>query len=267
MEKEFLHSFVPGKTVTPFFISLAGITYPNPNYHIGVQNRNVTVIEYVTSGQGYILFDGDYHRVTADTVYILNKGEHHDYFADKNDPFTKIFLNVSGAMAKDLPSLYGLNAHVFVNRSLRAVFERIPQLLRSCVSEEQLQIDLQVILAEILTKLSFGLSKEENSAEAVRLKEYIETNTDRIVHVNELAKQIFRSVDYCQKLFLKEFQTTPYEYQINRKIMIAKNLLSNTDTPISAIGGLIGYHDPHYFSNIFKAKTGFSPSDYRKNKT
>lgn len=265
LKEEFLHSFISDKAITPFFISLAGVTYPNPNYHINIQKRDITVIEYVVDGTGYVFFDKKYNKVDADTIYILNQGEHHKYFADKNDPYSKIFLNISGSMAKELPSMYGLgNDHLFVNKQLRSTFERIPQTLNSSLSEEHMQIELQIILTEIFTKLSFSISKEKKCVEAVKLKEYIDSNTDKIINMSELSKLIFRSVDYSQKLFLREFKTTPYEYQINRKIIIAKNLLTNTDISIGELGASLGYNDPHYFSNIFKTKTGLSPSKYRK---
>ena len=149
MIQEFLHSFVRPDTCTPFYISLAGITYPSADYYLNVQSRNISVIEYVISGRGYVLFDGKHHEVEADMIYLLNKGEHHEYFADKNDPFTKIFLNVSGSLAKEISSLYGLkDKHLFINKDLRSTFERIPQVLRCSKSEEQMQIDLQVILIE-----------------------------------------------------------------------------------------------------------------------
>lgn len=265
MNKEFLHSFSTFKAITPFYISLAGITYPSANYHINRPNRENAVIEYVISGQGYVLFDSEYHKVEADTIYFLSQGEDHEYFADKNDPFSKIFLNISGSMARELSSLYGLkNQHIFVNKELRSTFERIPQVLRTSVSEENMQIELQLILIEILVKLSLQQKERNISEEAIILKNFIDSNTDRIISNNELSKIIFRSVDYCQKLFLKEFNTTPYAYQIDRKIMIAKDLLINTNVPIFSIGASLGYVDPHYFSNIFKSKCGCSPKHYRK---
>lgn len=262
--EEFLHFFDRPNASTPFYISLAGITYPNINYHINSQKRNVTVIEYVISGYGYILFDGKYHKVSPDTIYLLNKGEHHEYFADKSNPFTKIFLNVSGSMAKELSSLYGLGSnHIFINKELRATFEKIPQILRSSENEEETQIALQVILGEILTKLAYHQSKQNINEEAIILKQHIDSNINQIISNSDLAKLIFRSVDYCQKLFLKEFGVTPYAYQINQKMAIAKNLLTNTDLSVAAIGTRLGYNDSHYFSNIFKAKTGCSPLKYK----
>ena len=263
--EEFLCSFVQPSARTPYYISLAGITYPNPQYHLNIFSRNVSVIEYITAGKGYVLVGDEYKEVTADTIYFLKSGEHQEYFADKKDPFTKIFLNISGPISKELASLYGLaNKYIFKNKDLRSTFERIPQILNSSKSKDEIQIELQVVLIEILTKLSYQQSKERISEEAIKLKEYIDTHIHRSVPNSELAKVIFRSVDYCQKLFIKEYGTTPYAYQISRKVMIAKNLLTNTDISVGELCASLGYSDPHYFSNIFKSKTGVSPLNYRK---
>ncbi len=265
--KEFVRSFVQPHADTPYYISLAGITYPNTNYHLNIKDRSISVIEYVTDGKGYVLIDNEYKEVKADMIYFLKKGDHHEYFAEKKEPFTKIFLNISGTLSREIASLYGLvNKHIFINKKLRSTFERVPQVLRSSKSEEEIQIELQVILIEILTKLSFQQSEEKVSKEAAKLKEYIDININRIIPNSELAKVIFRSVDYCQKLIIKEYGSTPYTYQINKKIMIAKNLLANTDISIGELGASLGYNDPHYFSNIFKTKTGLSPLKYKKNK-
>lgn len=262
---EFLQSFARPTAHTPFYVSLAGITYPDLTYHINAQNRLVSVIEYVISGYGTILFDGEYHEVGPDMIYLLHKGDHHEYFPDKQDPFTKIFLNISGPMAKEIASLYGLgNDHIFINKELRPVFERIPQVLRESSNEQQTQIQLQLILSEILTKLAFQQGQKDVGEEAAILKNYIDSNSHRIVPISELAEQIEHSIDYCQKLFLKEFGVTPYAYQLNRKMTLAKNLLRNSNMSISEIGATLGYSDSHYFSNIFKSKIGISPTAFKK---
>ena len=44
----------------------------------------------------------------------------------------------------------------------------------------------------------------------------------------------------------------------------AKELLSDTKTPISQVASEVGYDNYSYFTKIFKEKTGVSPGDYRK---
>ena len=51
---EYLKSFV-GFDKMPFYITLAGVTYPTPTYHITRICSNVSVIEYITDGDGYVV--------------------------------------------------------------------------------------------------------------------------------------------------------------------------------------------------------------------
>lgn len=49
-----------------------------------------------------------------------------------------------------------------------------------------------------------------------------------------------------------------------RRIDAAKSLLIQTDQPISAIAEAVGISDYNYFSKIFRAAVGLSPSEFRK---
>lgn len=49
-----------------------------------------------------------------------------------------------------------------------------------------------------------------------------------------------------------------------RRLTEAKNLLITTDKTVAEIGYEIGYNEKSYFSNIFKKKTGQTPSEFRE---
>ncbi|MBQ7822153.1 MAG: helix-turn-helix transcriptional regulator [Clostridia bacterium] len=264
--EELLHYFPPNIIHTLFYISLAGVTYPNPHYRIDQKFRNISVLEYVTSGKGYVLANGMIHEVGPDTIYFLRKGESHLYFSDTKDPFTKIFLNISGALSNLLSSMYNLEGVYFFNcTELRTTFEKIPEILHYDVNEIEKQIALQGVLVEILARLSYENAKNSYDSEANQLKSYIDSHPERLVSNSELASIIYRSPDYCQKLFRREFFDTPYAYQLKQKMIKAKYLLSNTQMPIGEIGKMLGYEDAQYFSNLFQSKCGCRPSAYRKN--
>ncbi|MNG38759.1 DNA-binding transcriptional regulator AraC [compost metagenome] len=44
-------------------------------------------------------------------------------------------------------------------------------------------------------------------------------------------------------------------------------LLKSTSAKSYEIAYLVGYNDPHYFSNLFKRLTGMTPKEFRKNGT
>lgn len=97
-------------TSLPAFIPLmAGITLPDPNYMIYRNDADIFVFEYVLDGKGYICQDEEETEVCAGDVYILQAGKNHYYYADKETPWTKIWLNVRGSLVHHLLSDYGLN--------------------------------------------------------------------------------------------------------------------------------------------------------------
>ena len=44
----------------------------------------------------------------------------------------------------------------------------------------------------------------------------------------------------------------------------AKNLLLSTEESVSEIAYKLGFNYPHYFSRLFKNKTGVTPQKYRE---
>jgi two-component system response regulator YesN len=49
------------------------------------------------------------------------------------------------------------------------------------------------------------------------------------------------------------------------KLDLAKELLANEKTSVTDVATTLGYADIYHFSKLFKAKTGFAPSEYKKN--
>ena len=68
---------------------------------------------------------------------------------------------------------------------------------------------------------------------------------------------------YFETLFFKEFKTTPKEYIVSLKINQAKELLKNEKYSVGEVAFHLGYGDIYHFSKTFKAKTGYTPSEFR----
>ena len=49
-----------------------------------------------------------------------------------------------------------------------------------------------------------------------------------------------------------------------RRIEAAKELLRKGDEPVSAVAEAVGISDYNYFTKVFRASTGMTPSDYRR---
>ncbi|MEM6806855.1 MAG: AraC family transcriptional regulator [Bacteroidota bacterium] len=97
----------------------------------------------------------------------------------------------------------------------------------------------------------------------IKFLKLLEENYHRSLSVSFYAEKLHMSSRnlnlICQKVLNKSIS----EIIQDRKLIQVKNLLTTTEKTISEIGVEIGYDDKSYFSNIFKKKTGKSPSEFR----
>jgi two-component system response regulator YesN len=95
-------------------------------------------------------------------------------------------------------------------------------------------------------------------------KEYIDRHyMDSGLSLGEVAAYINHSPSHFSTLFSQVTSQTFKEYTTNIRVKKAKELLRSTAQTSSEIAYQVGYIDPHYFSSVFKKKTGFSPKEYR----
>ncbi|MGB0431612.1 MAG: helix-turn-helix domain-containing protein [Bacteroidia bacterium] len=100
-----------------------------------------------------------------------------------------------------------------------------------------------------------------------RLKAYYQTelvNEKGIPNVQYLANELNFSSNYLSDLLKKETGKTAQEHIHLFVIGKAKNTLLNSEHSISEIAYSLGFEYPQHFSNLFKSKTGYSPSSYRQ---
>ena len=263
---EEVHSFAVDNLDLPFRISLTGISYCDGSYHMVRHKSRSCVIEYVVSGEGTIIANGNHFTAKADDVYLLHMGRDYEYFSDSCNPWVKIFFNIRGEFIEELLKCYGLeDQHIIHNSNAEQLFREAYEMVKAGKNEKQVFNRLAGKITEIVATLSDCFyMRNVDVGEMAKVRNYIETHTDRIVRNEELQKLIFRSGDYLIKHFTTEYGMSPYDYQIMIKIQTAKKLLKNTGLSVRAISEMLGYNDQHYFSNLFRQKCGMSPSSYRK---
>lgn len=81
--------------------------------------------------------------------------------------------------------------------------------------------------------------------------------------VLQCAEYVNLSPNYLSDLLRKETGKTTQEHIHLHILEIAKDRLLGTDDSIKEIAFSLGFEYPHYFSNLFKKKTGMSPTAFR----
>ena len=96
-----------------------------------------------------------------------------------------------------------------------------------------------------------------------RIREYIDTKIDQRISVELLAGLANLSVCYFVRAFKRSMGVTPHDYLIRQRVERTKQLLSDTDMPLSEIALAAGFADQSHFSRRFRQHVGMSPRDYR----
>jgi AraC-like DNA-binding protein len=100
------------------------------------------------------------------------------------------------------------------------------------------------------------------------LKEYFKSDKVSdlgLPTIQYLAEKCNVSTYYLSDLLKKETGRTAKDHINDYIIDKAKNMLLASSESINEIAYTLGFNYPHYFSRLFKSKTGLTPQDYRKN--
>lgn len=94
--------------------------------------------------------------------------------------------------------------------------------------------------------------------------EYINTNfTDPNICRTQVADKFGISICTLSRIFKESIGIGFSEYVAIKRIELSKQLLLTTDKNIFEISSEIGFNDPNYFSRLFKANYGKSPTKFR----
>lgn len=92
---------------------------------------------------------------------------------------------------------------------------------------------------------------------------YLKEHYQEGIVLKDVADQFGVTNTYLSMLFKKETGETLKEYLTGLKIEKAKRLLKETHEQVIEISKEVGYDNEHYFSRMFKQKTGMTPTSYR----
>ncbi|WP_176835499.1 MULTISPECIES: AraC family transcriptional regulator [unclassified Paenibacillus] len=252
----------------PVSVQFLGVNYCDPDYRNIRKLAKITVFGFVLSGQGRVQVDRRACIARQGDVFLLPAGCYHEVAADPDhpEPWSYIWLNISGNLVLELLEAYQLRSHVVVaDAGLEPLFrEAIAGM--DAASVEDMHKELQVIVMRIHVSLFEALRRKgEALSPAVHaIKQCLDNGILQPFDSERLSAQLGISFKQMNRLFKREVGTTLYNYVIDKKIESAKLMLLNTQLTISEIGYRLGYADPHYFSNMFHSKTGIRPSAFRK---
>lgn len=243
--------------------SICGTTHPDKKYSITRPSSPISCIEYVEEGRGTVEIDGKTFHPHAHDSYFLIEGKDQHYFSDDSEPWKKHFINLSGRLVRALAEGYGVDGiYYFEELDLKNELLRIIELSKG---DGEPTSEIIGILHEIFMKMHDHVKgRTQKCGLSEEMKELLDTKITEKFHIEELCRRVSRSESQTIRIFKSAYGVTPYTYLLNKKLELAKSLLSGTALTVREIADKLCFADEYYFSNLFKSKVGLTPSGYRK---
>lgn len=97
-------------------------------------------------------------------------------------------------------------------------------------------------------------------------KRYVRDNIGRRVSLSEVCGVVHMSYTYFSRLFKEREGVAFTQYAANERMLLARELLRDPRSKISAISKKLGFANPNQFSRAFKNAFGVYPTEYRIHK-
>lgn len=252
----------------PISIQFIGINYCLPTYRNVRESAQLTVLAYVLTGQGNVRVDTNTYHPKRGDVFLLRSGSYHEVTADPKsaEQWSYIWLNIEGNWPLKVLEAYRLLSTVVVTDAPVGHFFRQGIAWAETKTIEEMQSELQILFMQIVVHLSQIQRKRQQllSPSVQTIKDYVDNQVLKPFYTEQLSAELGISSKQLNRSFKKEMGTTVYRYLLEKKIESAKMMLMETSLTIDQVADRLGYADAHYFSNLFRAKTGLRPSAFRR---
>jgi AraC-like DNA-binding protein len=94
-------------------------------------------------------------------------------------------------------------------------------------------------------------------------RDYAEAQLHEPLTIADLAHVAGLSPNHLLRTYRQLFGLTPYQHLIHMRLERAKELLLNSDAPVTEVGTAVGFERPSAFSWLFQRRFGLSPRQYR----
>ena len=223
--------------------------------------RKDYLILLISQGNCEVLHKGKTFSLGTGNLVIYAPGEEQKYtFSEKT---SSLWCHFSGRILEELFQECSLQSGVYYT-SNNAIIEAFSSIIRTFNTPSQSMLS-NAHLLELIYSISNATKPNitEYPEAILSVLSYINTNYNKAISVDHLARLSGYSKSRFSHLFSEVTGTTPIKYQNDLRLRTACEMLSSTRLSVTDIAINCGFSDPLYFSRVFKNKYNISPTDYR----
>ena len=138
------------------------------------------------------------------------------------------------------------------------------------VSKITTQVRTKIILLQFILEMwkkGFVIENDTSGRNTIEkeMVSYIQQNFTGKISLREFGEQFHLSEKYISRYFKEHFHITLSQYVTYLRLEHAKQLLQDTDIPVTDVAMQSGYQNVSYFIRSFQKAYAVSPLKYRKN--
>ena len=267
---------------------------PFSTYHIENAGRSFQIpvhwhdefeIIYVRSGFLTVSISGESYIGKTGEAFVVSPGNLHLMGAQTGtvDYYTFLFpLKYISFRTDDMLDeklLEPLNSgHLMicprVKDTAKELCEQLIEIYEAKKDESESKIATQVrtkiILLQFILEMwkkGFVIENDTSGRNTVEkeMVSYIQQNFTGKISLREFGEQFHLSEKYISRYFKEQFHITLSQYVTYLRLEHAKQLLQDTDIPVTDVAMQSGYQNVSYFIRSFQKAYAVSPLKYRKN--
>ena len=249
-----------------------------PNAECVLHYHEYYEVELVTEGSARQIINGVVYDMKPGDIYLMTLTDIHGYL---NDGGMVSLLNLKfdeGSVSNECVSMMYMSGSAFlVNTGEK--FQYMQELFKAAIQEYRgkkqgylrvLKCMTELICAEILRlcvpesgPACEAAKRTGNDRVAGSVVTYIKSHYCRQITVRSIAERFLLSPNYLGKRFAEMYGMTIGQYIKRLRLMMAMNLLVQTDMPVGNIAREVGYRTHSMFAADFRAYYGRTPSECR----
>ena len=247
--------------------------HPDSYYYTWETGRRLSEhqLALVFSGGGIVEFErGKPNPLLSGTLFLLPQGQWHRCRPDAETGWGTLWFGFSGASAQSLVRSIFPGERCFIKPLAKAKdFKLAAMKFIAGAIKNGIERPFSTIgdLVQILGRLADGEFDAEGTtskSEKIRTaKDEITRRYAEVIDFKELAESLGTSYDAFRHNFASETGMSPLQFQLRERLRTARNLVANTDMPISEIASRTGFASAAYFTRFFRSATQMSPTEFR----
>ena len=254
------------------YVCFCGYARCEPLHSYGPGVRSNYLIHYIVDGKGSYQSGEQKYELEVGEGFLIEPNVLTYYQADKEEPWSYLWIGFSGKRALEYLEDLGLNGRQLTFRSDqgRKLKELVLEMMNcsdgSVVSQYRQQSLLYAFFA-VLAENAVDRGKGELSKENFYMERavtYIRNRYSSNIGVADIAGYLCVNRSYLYKLFKNTLNMSPQEFLTEVRLSRARELLTATNLSVEHVALSCGYRDALVFSKAFKRNTGCVPREDRR---